>query len=311
MKKQTRDRWSSWLRGELDLTDTLPEAQMPEQETDEPEQPHPMVDWRPKPIKPLEQRELRLYRKVYPICAVIMGIAIVAVLMATVFSLPRFGGVETPANNEVAERYLVDGPEETGAVNMVAGMILDYRAFDTLGESHVLFTGVCAVILLLESTSEANLFERRKRRKAPPRLDLTKDPILHQAALFVVPVIFMFGIYVVFNGHLSPGGGFSGGAIIGAGLILYSAAFGFEQTERFLNRRTYRVITFCALCFYSVSKCYSFFTGANHLESIIHPGTLGNIFSAGLILPLNIAVGAVVACTMYGLYSLFQRGKLG
>lgn len=312
MKKQTRNRWTDWLRGELDPTDLLPEAQMPEQ-TEEPDQPHPMVDWRPKPIKPLEQRELRLFRKVYPFCAALMGIAIVAVLLVTVFSLPRFGGQDTPVNNEVADRYLADGPTETGAVNMVAGMILDYRAFDTLGESHVLFTGVCAVILLLESTAETSLFGKssRKRRKAPPRLDLTKDPILHQAALFVVPVIFMFGIYVVFNGHLSPGGGFSGGAIIGAGLILYSAAFGFEQTERFLNRRTYRVITFCALAFYSLSKCWSFFTGANHLESGIHPGTLGNIFSAGLILPLNIAVGAVVACTMYGLYSLFQRGKLG
>ena len=58
MKKQTRERWSSWLRGELDLTNTLPEAPMPEQ-TGEPEQPHPLVDWQPKPIKPLEQRELR------------------------------------------------------------------------------------------------------------------------------------------------------------------------------------------------------------------------------------------------------------
>lgn len=306
MKSSIRESWNRWIRGELDLTDTLPEAKMPECSA-------PEENAKIEPLKPLERREMNLFRKIYPVCAAIMGLTIVAVLLVTVFSLPRFGGEEAPANNEVALRYLEDGPEETGAVNMVAGMILDYRAFDTLGESHVLFTGVCAVILLLESTSESSLFgkKNRKGRKTPPRLDLTKDPILHQAALFVVPVIFLFGIYVVFNGHLSPGGGFSGGAIIGAGLILYSAAFGFEQTERFLNRRTYRVITFCALCFYSLSKCWSFYTGANHLESGIYPGTLGRIFSAGLILPLNIAVGAVVACTMYGLYSLFQRGKLG
>ena len=133
---------------------------------------------------------------------------------------------------------------------------------------------------------------------------------MHQAALFIVPIIFLFGIYVVFNGHLSPGGGFSGGAILGAGLIVYASAFGFEQTERFMNRKVFRMVTLCALCFYSLSKCYSFFTGANHLESFISPGTPGNIFSAGLILPLNIAVGAVVACTMYGLFSLFERGKI-
>lgn len=307
MKNTTRERLNQWLRGELDLTDRLSGTQV---------RPLPAAqdqDQEPAPIKKLERGELGLFRRLYPVAAAVMGIAIVAVLLVTVFSLPRFGGEEVPANNEVAGRYIADGPAETGAVNMVAGMILDYRAFDTLGESHVLFTGVCAVILLLETTTESVLRGKRSRRRREtpaPRLDLTQDTILHQAALILVPVIFVYGIYIIFNGHLSPGGGFSGGAIIGAGLILFSAAFGFEQTDRFMNRRVFRVVTFCALCFYSLAKCWSFFTGANGLESGIQTGTLGNIFSAGLILPLNIAVGAVVACTMYGLYSLFQRGKL-
>ena len=310
---KSNETWKSWLRGDLDLTDTLPEAQMPSAlEPAGTETSQTSGQEQPASMKTLERWELHLFQKLYPFFAVLMGLAIVVVLMATVFSLPQFGGEDVPANNEVAERYLADGIEETGAINFVAGMILDYRAFDTLGESHVLFTGVCAVILLLESTEEVNIFRRKKTKKrAPaPRLDLTKDPILHQAALFIVPIIFLFGIYVVFNGHLSPGGGFSGGAILGAGLIVYASAFGFEQTERFMNRKVFRMVTLCALCFYSLSKCYSFFTGANHLESFISPGTPGNIFSAGLILPLNIAVGAVVACTMYGLFSLFERGKI-
>ena len=63
-----------------------------------------------------------------------------------------------------------------------------------------------------------------------------------------------------------------------------------------------------ALGFYSLSKSYSFFTGANHLESFIPKGTPGNILSSGLILPLNIAVGMVVACTMYGFYVMFRKG---
>ena len=68
--------------------------------------------------------------------------------------------------------------------------------------------------------------------------------------------------------------------------------------------------TFAALSFYALSKSYSFFTGANHLESHIPPGTPGNILSSGLILPLNICVGLVVACTMYGFYALFRKGDL-
>jgi len=55
---------------------------------------------------------------------------------------------------------------------------------------------------------------------------------------------------------------------------------------------------------------YFFFTGANGMDAWIPRGTPGNIFSAGFILPVNFVVGFEVACTMYGLYSLFRRGRI-
>ena len=193
--------------------------------------------------------------------------------------------------------------EETGAVNVVAGVILDYRAFDTLGESHVLYTAATAVFILLLSLKGAGEPEQEKRI-------MQSDPLLKSTARIIVPLVIVYGIYVIFNGHLGPGGGFSGGAVIGGGLILYAIAFGFEPLDKFLNLKVYRIVVLCALCFYSFAKCYSFFCGANHLETIFSPGTPGMIFSAGLILPLNMAVGIVVACTMYGFYSIFQRGRI-
>ena len=123
-------------------------------------------------------------------------------------------------------------------------------------------------------------------------------------------VSLVFGIYIVLNGHLSPGGGFSGGAVLGSGLILYLNAFGFQKTERFFTEKIYRRITLCALTFYCMAKSYSFFTGANHLKSGIPLGTPGTILSSGLILPLNICVGLVVACTMYAFYALFRKGGM-
>ena len=138
MKKPIRERLERWIDNSTDPTNQL--GQNPKALPAPPEDSHTA-----RPVKRLELSELWLFRRVYPVVAVVLGLAIVSVLMLTVFSLPRFGGDEVPANNEVAHRYIADGPEETGAVNMVAGMILDYRAFDTLGESHVLFTGVCAV----------------------------------------------------------------------------------------------------------------------------------------------------------------------
>lgn len=260
-----------------------------------------------------ETKGVRIFQRVYRLMSVFVCLAIIAVLLLTVYYLPRFGNPNNPINNEVAERYIEDGLQETGAVNIVTGLILDYRAFDTFGESHVLFIAACAVIILLRiehgkdgKPTDAKLEAEENDRVFEPKNDI----ILQKIAFILVPVIIMFGIYVILNGHLSPGGGFSGGAIIGAGLILYLNAFGFKKTERFFTRKTFSYCSFGALFFYACAKGYSFFTGANHLESGIPLGTPGAIISSGLILPLNICVGIVVACTMYGFYALFRKGDM-
>ena len=94
--------------------------------------------------------------------------------------------------------------------------------------------------------------------------------------------------------------------------MLYLNAFGFKKAERFFTFNTFRIVSVCALGFYALSKAYSFFTGndINNIHSLIKTGNPGDILSAGLILPLNLAVGLVVACTMYSLYALFHRGKI-
>lgn len=245
--------------------------------------------------------EIRMFRKVYRVFSALFCIFLVAMLLTAVSALPDFGNEDNPVNNEVAARYIEKGLQETGAVNIVTGMILDYRAFDTLGESHVLFVATCTVLILLRND--------RKEQEINDRIHEPKnDVILQTVARILVPPIFLFGIYLILAGHLGPGGGFSGGAVIGAGLILYLNAFGFARTERVFTAKTYRRISFCALACYSIAKSYSFYTGANHIESVIPLGTPGAIFSSGLILLLNICVGTVVAGTMYTFYVMFRKG---
>lgn len=257
-----------------------------------------------------ETKGLKIFRKLYGLMSGLICVAIIALLLMTVAKLPQLGNPDNPINNEVSERYIEKGMEETGAVNIVAGMILDYRAFDTLGESHVLFIASCCVLILLRIDSKGKGSIKEEAEENDRIYEPKNDAILQYVARYLVPIIILFGIYVVFNGHISPGGGFSGGAIIGAGLILYLNAYGFKKTERFFTAKTFSAISVIALGFYALSKTYSFFTGANHLESIISPGTPGNLLSAGLILPLNICVGMVVACTMYSFYALFRKGGM-
>ena len=136
------------------------------------------------------------------------------------------------------------------------------------------------------------------------------DTILRGVANLSIPVILMMGCVVVINGHLSPGGGFSGGAILSTALILAANAYGFGRVHSFFNERTFIVSSSTALMIYALSKGYSFFTGANHIHSIIPKGTIGDILSGGLILPLNICVGLIVAGTLYGFYALFSEGDI-
>lgn len=93
-------------------------------------------------------RWLLLFRRFYRIMAVIFCIMLAGLLLFTVSYLPPTGNASNPDNNEVASRYIESGMQETGAVNIVTGMILTYRAFDTFGETNVLFIATCCVMII-------------------------------------------------------------------------------------------------------------------------------------------------------------------
>ena len=307
-KKKLFNRVHQWIRGEADpyignietreQHDYAPNEKVLERHQEDREQ----------VIKNVFDTEhnwfYKLFFRFYKAAAIICCVVLVALLLVTVSYLPPTGNPSNPANNEVVEKYIEDGMQDTGAVNIVTGMILDYRAFDTFGESNVLFVATCTVLILMRDDKK----KERKPVTAKKQYEPKSDSILQKITAVLFPIIVIFGIYVILNGHLSPGGGFSGGAIIGAGLILYTNAYGFEKTQKFFTEKTYKWVSFCALSFYCLAKSYSFYTGAHHLESGISLGTAGDIISAGLILPLNICVGLVVACTMYAFYALFRKG---
>jgi len=239
---------------------------------------------------------------IYRLFSILLTVTIITILLITVTQMPPFGDPDNPTNNEVYTRYIEQGVADTGALNIVAAMILDYRAFDTLGEAFVLFTSVIAVIMMIRTTGVAI---------PKSKVDMADQPfMLKYAVMLVVPFVIIFGIYILLNGHLSPGGGFSGGAVLGAGFSLYAASYGIDKMRTIFTFKTYVICAVSALLFYSLVKGYAFMMGASGLSSGIPLGTPGNLFSSGLILPLNISVGFVVACSVYGLYALFSEGEV-
>jgi len=85
-------------------------------------------------------------------------VAAIVLLAVFVFQdLPTFGAAST-REIVASDRYIAEGETETGATNLVASVILDYRAYDTLGEATVLFTAVVGVLAVV----------RRVGRKSEP-----------------------------------------------------------------------------------------------------------------------------------------------
>lgn len=252
--------------------------------------------------------EKGLYHPARIVFSVGLCLMLIVMLMTSVMDMPYFGQADTLIDSELSEFYVEHTLSHTGATNIITGIILNFRGFDTLGESHVLFIAVCSVIILLRMSPSEEDPRLHARDYDENVHQLEDDAILSSLSRILFPLIFMFGVYIILNGNISPGGGFSGGAIIGAGLILYLSAYGYKRIRRFFTFKTFKTISCLALLLYTSSKTFHFVTGVNEIHVPIPLGTPGTIFSGGLLLPLNIFVGAVVACTMYALYTLFRKG---
>src|SRR6185436_16173151 len=109
-------------------------------------------------------------------------------------------------------------PRELGAPNVITGILLTYRGFDTLGEVAVLFMVAASVGLLLSAGGK-----ERDEVQAGMRRSLKETPsteIVQNGADILVPLIAIFAAYIVMHGHLGPGGGFQGGAVMASCLLL-------------------------------------------------------------------------------------------
>ncbi|MFW5894413.1 MAG: MnhB domain-containing protein [Bacillota bacterium] len=138
------------------------------------------------------------------------------------------------------------------------------------------------------------------------------DVILKTTARLIVPFVQLYGIYIILHGHLTPGGGFAGGALIGTSLILYTLVFGTKRAERKFSHRMSAMAESGGLLLIMVVglvgllNAGSFFT---NLEAGFLKGEAGTLFSAGFIPLLMIAIGIKVASTMITLFhTLIEEG---
>lgn len=88
--------------------------------------------------------------KIKNLLILIMVLLAVSGVLLAVAELPPYGMADNPIHNQVSERYINSALEDTGIFNMVTGIVLDYRAYDTMFETIVLFTATLAVVVTLK-----------------------------------------------------------------------------------------------------------------------------------------------------------------
>ena len=84
----------------------------------------------------------------------------------------------------------------------MTGILITFRGFDTLGEVAVLFMVAAGIGILLG--------QKPQEEPAQAESDEGTGELIESGAEVVLPLILLFGAYVIMNGHLSAGGGFQG-----------------------------------------------------------------------------------------------------
>jgi multicomponent Na+:H+ antiporter subunit B len=208
---------------------------------------------------------------------------VLLLLLGTIFYTLFAGYTPDESLNRTASYYATQTVAETGAQNVVTAIIVTYRGLDTLGEVTVLFLTAAIVGLVLAQS------------KAPKGRSgsgfLPSGELLTTGTRMLVPVILLFGAYVFLNGHLTPGGGFQGGAIVASAMLLMLLS---DPAERFSHRLISRIESSAGLTYVILGLLGMLFAGGFLDNRILPLGSFGSILSAGAIPLIYALIGLKV-----------------
>ena len=133
--------------------------------------------------------------------------------------------------------------------------------------------------------------------------------ILRVVSKFLIPLIFLFALYVQFHGDFGPGGGFQAGVIFSAGLILYALVFGVETAKKIIPPFVLRLLASLGVLIYAGTGIAALILGGKYLEF----GVLASTQVAGQhlgIVVVELGVGMTVMSVMLLIFFAFaERGR--
>ncbi|HAW98205.1 MAG TPA: hypothetical protein DCX67_06700 [Opitutae bacterium] len=222
---------------------------------------------------------------------------------------PEWGDPQSPASKSpVSSHFIANTGVDTEVPNMVTAVLADYRGFDTMFETVVVFIAGMAVLAILKNSV------KKGSVRFDHIVDVEPDLIVTNTVRLIVPVIQIFAFYVLAHGHVSPGGGFQGGVLMGASFILVALSWDLETAlARFPMNRCI-IVAAAGIILYGGIGLLSMFLGGEFLDY----AELAKVLPVSremaryhAMLGVEIGVGLTVTAIMFALYAnLSSEGKL-
>jgi multicomponent Na+:H+ antiporter subunit B len=226
-------------------------------------------------------------------------IGLAVALFGLLFASLAADYTEQHALRPLAESYVRLAPQQLGTPNVITGILLTYRGFDTLGEVAVLFMVAAGVGLVLGAGAQPRATSATEEAQAPT----PSSELVQNGTAILLPLISVFAVYIIMNGHLSAGGGFQGGAVIASGVLLlllakpeYQINLGFLSTTESLAGVLFVLVGIAGLIF-----------AGGFLDNRVLPlGRFGAFYSAGAIPILSVLLGVKVGCELSVIIDRFR-----
>ncbi|HBF42579.1 MAG TPA: sodium:proton antiporter [Desulfobacteraceae bacterium] len=248
-------------------------------------------------------------------------------IYATV-DFPAYGDPKSAASTHVSPRYIEKSMEETDVPNVVTSVLADYRGYDTMFETTVIFSAgvVCFILLRIFRPEEPEerfyrhtltgmILTVKETKTMPSRLEeferidtiwTPHDLIIKTLCRFLVPFIQLFALYVIAHGHHSPGGGFQGGVMLGASFIVLAMSHDLRTATQRMGEKINALLCASGVFIYAGTGALCLLLGANFLDykalaSVLHVDSV-MARSYGIFI-VEIGVGIAVMATMIRIYN--------
>jgi len=233
------------------------------------------------------------------------------ILLFAAHDFPAWATLDSPASLHVSPYYITHTMAETSVPNIVTSVLADYRGFDTMFETTVIFIAGMAVILILRcfTTNDPNC---PTELECP--IEAIQSPIVTTISRMMVPFMQLYALYVIGHGHHSPGGGFQGGVILGASFILLGVSYDLDAILRRMSEKRNLLFASLGVIIYAGIGAICLPLGGNFLDYGIYSSAIPGLSPVAArshgIFGVEIGVAFTVMAIMIAIYvNIASHGK--